>query len=252
MRSTGRYNTMVIINQAGPYRHESTMPAKRSGNDSDEERADSGVAAPRPLFITAGSKTSDIHVQISYRIIELFSQGLYRSPHKAIEELVSNSFDAGATKVHVVISPDLVEADATIAVIDNGVGMDEAGLRQHWRIGVSDKRESGKAFPRGRKQIGRFGIGKLATYVLANRLTHVAKCGGKFYATTMDYSEIPPASADGIYAEKPVVLPLRQLTQDEAKAAVTPWVGRTNLAIGNSSCSAGARRRAGRWPSCPT
>jgi hypothetical protein len=176
--------------------------------------------------MTAGNKTSNINVQISYRIIELFSQGLYRSPNKAIEELVSNSFDAGATKVHVVISPDLVLADATIAVIDNGVGMDEAGLRQHWRIGVSNKREGGKAFPRGRKQIGRFGIGKLATYVLANRLTHIAKCGGKFYATTMDYGEIPPASSDGIYAEKPVVLPLRQLTEEQTKAALALWLGK--------------------------
>jgi hypothetical protein len=183
-------------------------------------------AGPVASFITVGKPTSQIDVRISYRIIELFSQGLYRSPNKAVEELVSNAFDAGATKVHVIMSPDLVPNNATIAVIDNGIGMDEAGLRQHWLIGVSNKREEGQQYPRNRKQIGRFGIGKLATYVLANRLTHVAKCARKFYATTMDYTQIPPAQGGGIYAEQPVTLPLRHLTEAEAKAALAPWLGK--------------------------
>src|SRR5688572_20591399 len=82
-----------------------------------------------PAFITAGTAKSKIPVKISYRIIELFSQGLYRSPIKAIEELVSNAYDAGATKVHVAIDPDLVPSDSVIAVIDNGTGMDAKGLR---------------------------------------------------------------------------------------------------------------------------
>src|SRR5687767_4128043 len=85
-------------------------------------------------FIHLGKQTAEIAVRISYRIIDLFSKGLYNSPSKAVEELVSNSFDAGATKVHVIISPDLVPSDSTIVVIDNGTGMDEAGLRQHWLI----------------------------------------------------------------------------------------------------------------------
>ncbi len=47
-------------------------------------------------YIVAGKQTGTIPVHISYRIIELFSEGLYSSPHKAIEELVTNAFDAGA------------------------------------------------------------------------------------------------------------------------------------------------------------
>ena len=53
-----------------------------------------------PTFASIGSRTSEIEVVISYRIIQLFSDGLYTSPNKAIEELVSNSFDAGANNVH--------------------------------------------------------------------------------------------------------------------------------------------------------
>jgi len=186
-----------------------------------------GVAdAPQtiPRFVTVGTEKSKIDVRISYRIIDLFSQGLYRSPNKAIEELVSNAFDAGATKVHVIISPDLVPANATIVVIDNGTGMDEGGLRQHWLIGVSNKREAGREFPKKRKQIGRFGIGKLATYVLSNRLTHVTKCGGRYYATSMDYTAIPHGQNNGMYAERPMQLSLRELTAAEAKGALSPWL----------------------------
>src|SRR5512137_3023335 len=117
---------------------------------------------------TAGREISSIDVRISYRIIQLFSEGLYSSPNKAIEELVSNSFDAGANNVHVIVAPDLLAQDAAIVVIDDGVGMDEAGLKEHWLIGVSNKRDPSRSPPKGRAQIGKFGIGKLATYVLAN------------------------------------------------------------------------------------
>jgi hypothetical protein len=173
---------------------------------------------------TTGKEISSIDVRISYRIIQLFSEGLYSSPNKAIEELVSNSFDAGANNVHVQLAPDLVAKDATIVVIDDGEGMDGDRLRQHWLIGVSDKREISRTPPKGRAQIGRFGIGKLATYVLAGRLTHVSKRKGKFFSTSIDYSKIPAGAQGGIYTEKQVVLPLRELTEDQAKMVVEPWI----------------------------
>jgi hypothetical protein len=54
-----------------------------------------------PLFASAGTSTDTIDVRLSYKIVELFSEGLYASPNKAIEELVANSFDAGAQRVQV-------------------------------------------------------------------------------------------------------------------------------------------------------
>ena len=173
-----------------------------------------------PQFITVGKETGKIPVRISYRIIELFSDGLYSSPSKAIEELVSNAFDAGATNVHVILSPDRSEADATIIVADDGEGMDEAGLKQHWLIGISNKRALEKP-PKGRKQIGKFGIGKLATFVLARYLTHISKRDGKYYAVTMDYQEIPQGEGGGIHTEKSVSLPLRELTEEQAQTALS-------------------------------
>lgn len=132
-----------------------------------------------PHFATVGNETEKIDVRLSYRIVRLFSEGLYVSPNKAIEELVANSFDAGARRVTVFLPADFHNQGATIAVLDDGEGMDAGGLRQHWLIGKSDKRDLIK-LPLGRQQIGKFGIGKLATYVLANRLSHISKKGSKY------------------------------------------------------------------------
>lgn len=174
-------------------------------------------------FMTAGTETGKIPVRISYRIIELFSEGLYASPNKAIEELVSNAFDAGARNVHVILSPDRTVAEAFIAVIDDGTGMAPDDLRQHWLIGVSNKREL-KRPPKGRKQIGKFGIGKLATFVLSSHLTHICKVKGQFFATTMDYSKIPQGHGGGIHAEDTVELPLRRLTEAQALQVLEPII----------------------------
>ena len=86
-------------------------------------------------FETVGQQTDTIDVKISHRIIQLFSEGLYSSSSKAVEELVSNSFDAGAQNVHVIISPDLQDPDATIVVLDDGrVRIEMLGGQSHYGV----------------------------------------------------------------------------------------------------------------------
>ncbi|MFG0251929.1 MAG: ATP-binding protein [Phycisphaerales bacterium JB038] len=179
--------------------------------------------ATDPGFATTGTQTATIDVRLSYRIIELFSEGLYASSNKAIEELVANAFDAGAQRVQVLLSPNLHDQDATIVVIDDGEGMDADGLKLHWLIGISNKRRLSDR-PRGRQQIGKFGIGKLATYVLADRLTHISKRGAKYYSTSMDYSAIDRRVGKEVEPKAPIRIPLFELTETEAKRALAPWM----------------------------
>ena len=175
-----------------------------------------------PAFATVGSPTDSIDVRLSYRIIELFSEGLYASPNKAIEELVANAFDAGGQRVHVILSSNLHDQDATIAVIDDGEAMDSGGLKQHWLIGISDKRRL-PALPRGRQQIGKFGIGKLATYVLASRLTHITKRSGRYFSASMDFSAIDKRIEKEVETKAPIRIPLRELGESQARIAVKRW-----------------------------
>ena len=163
----------------------------------------------------------DIPVELSYTIVDLFSEDLYSSPNKAIEELVSNSFDACAKKVHVLFAQDSAE-DAAIAVIDDGQGMGPKELKQHWLIGKSNKRKL-SSMPLGRKQIGKFGIGKLATYVLANRLKHISKIDGKYYSTSMDYRRIGERGDAHVGTEEQIKIPLYELTTEEAEREVIQW-----------------------------
>jgi len=175
-----------------------------------------------PVYIQSGTEREKIDVRLSYGIVKLFSEGLYSSPHKAIEELVANSFDAGAIRVAVYLPADFHDQGATIGVLDDGEGMDDDGLKQHWLIGKSLKRRLAE-LPRGRSQIGKFGIGKLATYVLANRLSHISKKDGKYFATSMNFKVVDDRGEEEVEPKAPVRISLRELTQAEAEEAVKSW-----------------------------
>lgn len=138
---------------------------------------------------TVGTQVGSIPVALSTRFLEHFSEQLYSSPQKAFEELISNGWDAGANLVDVRVATDLQERRATMAVFDNGTSMDLAGLRDLWHIAFSPK--EGRTEEHGRPLIGKFGIGKLATYVLANRLTYICRAAdGIIRRVTMNYGDV--------------------------------------------------------------
>jgi len=172
---------------------------------------------------TIGKTVDTIPVQISYRIIDLFSGHLYSNPAKAVEELVVNSYDAFARRCHVVVPDDWDSPSASVLVWDDGDSMDLDGLKELWLIADTRKRDANRereSERRGRVPVGKFGIGKLASYVLGKRITHICKRGKDLLAVTMDYSEVVPGEAAGAaVTDKPrlVNLPVRKLTQKEAE-----------------------------------
>lgn len=117
------------------------------------------------------AKRTDIFA--AQKIIADISSGLYRSPAAAIKELVTNAYDADAETV--IIETD-VPHFRNLVVRDDGVGMNiEHFLRVITHIGGSRKRIiGGDVTERGRKIIGRIGIGILA----------VAQLGYKFYISS--------------------------------------------------------------------
>lgn len=167
------------------------------------------------LFEDLGQEVEEIPVHISYEIIHLFSEGLYKSPHKAVEELVTNSYDANAERVHIL----LPEADqnggsvnSPLWVIDDGHGMDVEGFRQLWRIAESNK---ATMTPRnGRLLIGQFGIGKLASYVLAWNLIHVSRAKDRFLLTSMNFRKV---TGQRLTDAEPISISLREVTEEAAR-----------------------------------
>ncbi len=163
----------------------------------------------------AGQEVEKINVRINYDIIRLFSEGLYRSPHKAIEELVSNGYDADASRVHVLLPDqpeDKTDTPAPLWVIDDGHGMNVGGFHQLWRVAESNKVNQQ---PKNRRApIGQFGIGKLAAYVLAWKLTHLSHADGKFLLTMMNFREVISRQNED---RDPVSISLREVDESTAK-----------------------------------
>ena len=163
----------------------------------------------------AGTTVDTIPVRVNYDIIHLFSEGLYSNPHKAIEELISNSYDTGAESVHILLPDQLGDPDGELPplwVVDDGHGMDADGFRQLWRIADSNKENTPEH--KGRPLIGQFRIGKLAAYTLASNLTHVSRVNGKLLLTAMNSEEVGGSQADGA---NPVQVALREIAEEEAK-----------------------------------
>ncbi len=166
-----------------------------------------------------GYEKTSIPVEISTRFLEHFSEQLYSSPQKAFEELISNGWDAGADFVDIRVAPNLSAPGATLAVLDNGASMDEQGLRDLWRIAFSPK--SGHPQQHGRQVIGKFGIGKLSTYVLASRLTYICKAAdGVIRRVTMDYGEVDRTTAAVDKLVSDLSLKLYEVAESDLETAV--------------------------------
>ena len=160
--------------------------------------------------------------------MEHFSEQLYSSPQKAFEELISNGWDAGANIVDVRVAPDLKAPSATMAVFDDGASMDEQGLRALWHIAFSPK--EGRPVEYGRPVIGKFGIGKLATYVLAQRLTYICKADdGVIRRVTMNYGEVDNKKGADDHLINNLKLKVFELSEGELRDALQSVYGGDEL-----------------------
>ncbi|MDR1086377.1 MAG: ATP-binding protein [Deltaproteobacteria bacterium] len=102
----------------------------------------------------------------------------------AIADLIDNSISACAGMVDVHFRE--INGENIIAVVDDGIGMDEASLQQAMRLGSSVKDNRRRS-----SDLGKFGLGlKTATYSQCRMLTVASRQDGKIVAVTQDLDEI--------------------------------------------------------------
>jgi hypothetical protein len=157
--------------------------------------------------VERSTEIGQVPVTLTNQLVSLLSDQLYQSPIKALEEMVVNSFDAMATECRISLPTDRNDAPDFIAVFDDGEGMDADGLFDLWLIGSSKKRDGAKP----RKQIGKFGIGKLATYALARKVTWLTRRQGVTRAVTIDYAAFSSLGPSNV---KPISLAIRRIDDD--------------------------------------
>lgn len=171
------------------------------------------------------------------RVLARVTDGIYRQPGSAIRELLSNAYDADATRV--VIRTDRPRF-RTITVEDDGIGMTPAALAHLLHhIGGSAKRSLEGAdlgitsrgdpltSPGGRRLIGKIGIGLFSVAQLTHRFQIITKTVGDPFRTVAavalrQYSEepSPPEDEHGEY-EAGVVNVWREPAPDEDSHGTT-------------------------------
>lgn len=113
----------------------------------------------------------ELPFKVKKEVVGHLSLGLYRNFARAIKELISNSYDAGATEVKIKLDLDKAE----IIVRDNGFGMSLKDIEDRFlTIGVVTA-SSEEVNNLGRKRIGTFGIGCLSVFPYCNTVHVITK-----------------------------------------------------------------------------
>jgi hypothetical protein len=127
-------------------------------------------------------------IRVHERALAHLSRGLYRSPASALRELVSNAWDANATRVTVDTNyPNFFQ----LSIEDNGDGFsaDDFDTLMSGGIGNSEKRTDPEPLKHGRPTIGRLGIGMLG----------IAQICGSFVVTSTPKSGKPFRARVNLY-----------------------------------------------------
>ncbi|WP_082079033.1 ATP-binding protein [Pseudoalteromonas rubra] len=125
--------------------------------------------------------------KVDTRLAFLLSEN-YRSPEKALKELIDNAWDAEATKVCVTL-PELL-SDDPIIVQDNGSGMTINELQSEYLNIARNRRDrNGDFSPNLRRRVkGRKGIGKFAGLMITSSMRLETWARNKYSAFSFDKS----------------------------------------------------------------
>lgn len=149
-------------------------------------------------------------MSISLNVLNHMGLHLYSNTPAVLAEAIANAWDADASEVDVNLDTET----KTISVKDDGVGMDLADVNKKFLYVGYRKRDEkgGLRTPKGRKPMGRKGIGKLSLFSIANRISvHTKKDGGRPEAFLMDADRLKAAieredpSMAKEYAPEPIV-----------------------------------------------
>lgn len=172
-------------------------------------------------------------------VLSLVINSLYSHPEVFLRELLSNASDAldkerflsltspgeGDEPLRIRLIPN--EAEKTLTIDDNGIGMDEAELVKNLGTIAHSGSKEFLAQLKEKKDvnlIGQFGVGFYSAYLVADRVTVLTKKRGgtAVYRWASDAKAgftIEPAEADSRSRGTSVVLHVK----DEHKEVLSPW-----------------------------
>src|SRR5258708_35882847 len=113
------------------------------------------------MAVTARKKSSSekLIFRVRPRLLTLLGDQLIKDANLAVFELVKNAYDADATVCAGTLEHPTDQSKARIIVEDDGVGMDEATLRDVWLMSETDFRALQRQEDRRTQKSHRFPLG---------------------------------------------------------------------------------------------
>ena len=100
----------------------------------------------------------------------------------AVADIIDNSISASAKNINIYIEKVPEQDQFTLAIVDDGVGMDSQQLNEAMRLGSREPEED-----RYCTDLGRFGIGlKTASFSMCRKLTVISKAEGLIAGASWD------------------------------------------------------------------
>lgn len=128
--------------------------------------------------------------------IEHLGVRMYSTLPPVLAELIANSYDADAENIKLNLKDDT--ADKEITIEDDGVGMSFNDINDKFlRIGRNRRDDDGDhASAKGRKAIGKKGLGKLSFFGISHEIEIATKKDGKLNIFIMRWEDIKGADKE--------------------------------------------------------
>ena len=157
-----------------------------------------------------GNIMFEYKINIDKKVLRLLGSQLYGDTPSIISELVQNAYDADASKVWIT----MLTKEATISVQDNGTGMTPEEVNSRFLNIGQDRRDDFPLSPKGRKVLGRKGIGKLAVFSLAKVVDVYSIKEGEKAACRLDFDDITLNNGDPIALDNGFIFDKKYLSNN--------------------------------------
>ncbi|MDS7695577.1 ATP-binding protein [Acinetobacter soli] len=151
---------------------------------------------------------TNLELSFDPKTIQHLGVSLYSQLPSVLSELVSNSWDADAENVTISFNN---ENEKEIIYLDDGHGMTFDELNDKYLVIGRNRREETSMSPKGRKPIGKKGLGKLSVFGICDLVTVISVKNKLKNSFTMNLKEIL-SSSSGTYT--PIINLKNEVTEE--------------------------------------
>lgn len=188
-------------------------------------------------------KSKTFYIKILGRTLEHLGVQMYKQRNTAVTELVANCWDAGADNVYITLpNPESYDPESSKIVIeDDGCGMDDTAIEKDYLVIGKNRRQTSGDTVNDRPVMGRKGIGKLAGFGIANKMTIETWVNETCNTFSLDMDELKAGEGDtsdvpiiSIQSEPPLDIHGKngtRLTMEQLKHVSVPDVEKLHQAL---------------------